>query len=101
AQAAINSNDKVKEDLKKDLEEIALEELKERNRASEEAGRLDMELHRMEVDERDRQRSHDFEQYKTAIQDREKARAMQAHLADEYNPLAWVAPILALALVLM
>jgi hypothetical protein len=26
---------------------------------------------------------------------------MQAHLADEYNPLAWVAPILALALVLM
>ena len=101
AQAAINSNKQVKDDLTSDLEEIALAELKERNRAKEEAARIELELHRMEVDERDRQRAEDVEQQKRALQDREKARAMQGHLADEYNPLAWVAPILALALVVM
>src|SRR5919109_15787 len=54
AEAAINSDDKVKEQLKNDLAEIALEELKERNRASEQAGQLDLELYRIQADERDR-----------------------------------------------
>jgi Phage tail lysozyme len=101
AQAAINANNDLKEQLQKDLEEIALEELKERNRASEEAGRIDLELYRMEADERERERTEDFERYQRDLQDRQQARTMQVHLAEELNPLAWVAPILALALVLM
>ena len=57
AEAKINTDIAVKEQLQKDLEEIALEELKERNRASEEAGRIDLEIYRMEADERDRKRA--------------------------------------------
>jgi hypothetical protein len=101
AQAMINENNKLKEQLQKDLEEIALDELKERNRASEESGRIDLELYRMEADEREQKRAEESRQYRRDLQDRQEARSVQAHLADEYNPLAWVAPILALALVLI
>ncbi|TJW35929.1 MAG: hypothetical protein E5W83_34110, partial [Mesorhizobium sp.] len=80
AEAKINTDIAVKEQLQNDLEEIALEELKERNRASEEAGRIDLELYRMEADERDRERAESFELYKRDSQDRQDARATQMHL---------------------
>ena len=100
-QTTIDTDPAAKQRLQKDLEEIALEELKERDRANEEAGRVDLELYRVEADERARQWAEDFQQNQRALQDVRETRAMETRLAEEHSPLAWVAPILAFALVLM
>jgi hypothetical protein len=80
-----------------DLEEIALEG-EERKRASEEAGGSTWNSIAW-ADERDRQRAQDFEQYKRDL-GTVRRRAMQAHLADEYNH-SHGSPHPALALVVM
>ena len=87
--------------LDKDLQEIALEELKERDRANEEAQRIEFERYRLDAEERERIRAEEFQQQLLDFQDRQVARSSQMTLAEEYNPLAWVAPILAFLLVAM
>ena len=85
--------------LQKDLQQIALEELKERNRASEEAQRVEFERYRMDAEERERVRAEELQRQMLDFQDRQVARSTQMQLAEEQNPLAWVAPILAFVLV--
>ena len=87
--------------LEKDLQDIALEELKERDRANEEAQRIEFERYRMDAEERERIRAEEFQRQMLDFQDRQVARSSQMTLAEEHNPLAWVAPILAFVLVAM
>jgi hypothetical protein len=91
----------VKDQLLKDLQEIALEELKERDRASEEAQRIEFERYRMDAEERERVRAEEFQRQLLDFKDRQVARSSQTTLAEEHNPLAWVTPILAFLLVAM
>src|SRR6516165_6839746 len=51
---AIENSPPAKEQLQNDLQQITLEELKERDRAKEEAQRIDFERYRMDAEERDR-----------------------------------------------
>ena len=46
--------------LEKDLQDIALEDLKERDRAKEEAQRVEFERYRMDAEERERDRAEEF-----------------------------------------
>jgi hypothetical protein len=62
---------------------------------------MDLELNRVEAEEREREREEDFRRYLRDLQDRQEARSMETRLAEEQNPLAWVAPIMAFALVLL
>ena len=101
ARAKIEADPQVKAQLQKDLAEIALEETREQNRAKEEAQRIDLELNRVEADERERVREEEFRQYLHDLQDRQEARSMETRLAEDHNPLAWVAPIMAFGLVLL
>jgi hypothetical protein len=87
--------------LDKDLQQIALDELKERNRANEEAQRIEFERYRMDTEENDRIRAEEFRRQMLGFQDRQVARSSEMTLAEEHNPLAWVAPILAFLLVAM
>jgi hypothetical protein len=87
--------------LDKDLQQIALDELKERNRANEEAQRIEFERYRMDTEESDRIRAEEFRRQMLDFQDRQVARSSEMTLAEEHNPLAWVAPILAFLLVAM
>jgi hypothetical protein len=87
--------------LQKDLQEIALEGLKERDRANEEAQRVEFERYRMDSEERERLRAEEFQRQLLDFQDRQVARSTQMRLAEEQSPLAWVAPILAFVLVAM
>ena len=87
--------------LDKDLQQIALDELKERNRANEEAQRIEFERYRMDTEENDRIRAEEFRRQMLDFQDRQVARSSEMTLAEEHNPLAWVAPILAFLLVAM
>ena len=87
--------------LDKDLQEIALEELKERDRANEEAQRIEFERYRLDAEERERIRAEEFQRQLLDFQDRQVARSSEMTLAEEHNPLAWVAPILAFLLVAM
>jgi Phage tail lysozyme len=89
----------VKDQLQKDLQDIALAELKERDRANEEAQRVELERYRMDAEERERLREQQFQQQLLDFQDRQVARSTQMQLAEEHSPLAWVAPILAFILV--
>jgi hypothetical protein len=89
----------VKEQLQKDLQEIALEELKERDRANEQAQRVELERYRMDAEERERIREQQFQQQLLDYQDRQVARSTQMQLAEEHSPLAWIAPLLAFVLV--
>ncbi|HTV33816.1 MAG TPA: phage tail tip lysozyme, partial [Methylocella sp.] len=98
-QDKIDRDPQVKAQLQKDLAEIAFEEAKEQDRAREEAQQIDLELYRLEAEERERQREQEFRQYLRDLQDRQDARAMQGKLADDHSPLAWVAPILAFMLI--
>jgi hypothetical protein len=101
ARAKIEADPQAKAQLQKDLAEIALEATKEQNRANEEAQRIDLELNRLESEERERAREEEFRQYLRDLQDRQEARSMETTLAEEHNPLAWVAPIMAFGLVLL
>ena len=85
--------------LEKDLQDIALEDLKERDRANEEAQRVEFERYRMDAEERERIRAEEFQRQLLDFQDRQVARSTQMQLAEEHSPLAWVAPILAFVLV--
>ncbi len=85
--------------LENDLQGIALEELKERDRANEEAQRVDFERYRIDAEERERLRAEEFQRQLLDFQDRQIARSTQMQLAEEHSPLAWVAPILAFVLV--
>jgi hypothetical protein len=76
-----------------------LEELKERDRANEEAQRVELERYRMDAEDRERARERQFQQQLLDFQDRQVARSTQMQLAEEHSPLAWVAPILAFVLV--
>ncbi len=101
AQKKINEDPALREKLQNDLAAIALAETKEQNRANEEAERITLEFDRLEVEDRERQRQEDYRQYLRDLQDRQDARGMQAKLAEDHSPLAWVAPIMAFVLVLM
>ena len=101
AQHKIDTDAQLKAQLQKELAEIALAETEEQNRAKEEAQQTDLELYRLEAEERQRLREEEFQQYLRDLQDRQGARAMQTELAEEHNPLAWVAPIIAFALVVV
>ncbi len=101
AQKKINEDPALREKLQNDLAAIALAETKEQNRANEEAERISLEFDRLEVEDRERQRQEDYRQYLRDLQDRQDARGMQAKLAEDHSPLAWVAPIMAFVLVLM
>ena len=101
AQKKINEDPALREKLQNDLAAIALAETKEQNRANEEAERISLEFDRLEVQDRERQRQEDYRQYLRDLQDRQDARGMQAKLAEDHSPLAWVAPIMAFVLVLM
>jgi hypothetical protein len=85
--------------LQNDLQQIALQELKERDRANEEAQRVELERYRMDAEERERIRAEEFQRQLLDFQDRQVARSTQMQLAEEGSPLAWVAPILAFVLV--
>ncbi len=98
---AIENSPPAKEQLQNDLQQIALEELKERDRAKEEAQRIEFERYRMDAEERERIRAEEFQRQLLDFQDRQVARSSQMTLAEEHNPLAWVAPILAFLLVAM
>jgi hypothetical protein len=87
--------------LSKDLQQITLDELKERNRANEEAQRIEFERYRLDTEESDRIRAEEFRRQMLDFQDRQIARSSEMTLAEEHNPLAWVAPILAFLLVAM
>jgi hypothetical protein len=89
----------VKDQLQNDLQGIALEELKERDRANEQAQRVELERYRMDAEERERIREQVFQQQLRDFQDRQVARSTQMQLAEEHSPLAWIAPILAFVLV--
>jgi hypothetical protein len=101
AQSKIDEDPQIKAQLQQRLAEIAQEELKERNRANEEAQRVNLELYRFDAEERERVRQEEFQQYLPDLQDRQEARTMEMRLADNGSPLAWVSPILAFALVAM
>ena len=90
-----------KAQLQKDLQAVALDELKERDRAKEEAQRIEFERYRMDAEERERIRAEEFRRQLLDFQDRQVARSSEMTLAEEHNPLAWVAPILAFLLVAM
>jgi hypothetical protein len=96
---AIENSPPAKEQLQNDLQQIALQELKERDRANEEAQRIEFERYRMDAEERERIRAEEFQRQMLDFQDRQLARSSQMTLAEEHNPLAWVAPILAFVLV--
>jgi hypothetical protein len=98
---AIENSAPAKEQLQKDLQQITLDELKERNRANEEAQRIEFERYRMDTEESDRIRAEEFQRQMLDFQDRQVARSSEMTLAEEQNPLAWVAPILAFLLVAM
>ena len=98
---AIENSPPAKEQLQKDLQQITLDELKERNRANEEAQRIEFERYRMDTEESDRIRAEEFQRQMLDFQDRQVARSSEMTLAEEQNPLAWVAPILAFLLVAM
>ena len=98
---AIENSAPAKEQLQKDLQQITLDELKERNRANEEAQRIEFERYRMDTEESDRIRAEEFQRQMLDFQDRQVARSSEMTLAEEHNPLAWVAPILAFLLVAM
>ena len=98
---AIENSAPAKEQLSKDLQQITLDELKERNRANEEAQRIEFERYRMDTEESDRIRAEEFQRQMLDFQDRQVARSSEMTLAEEHNPLAWVAPILAFLLVAM
>jgi hypothetical protein len=85
--------------LQNDLQQIALQELKERDRANEEAQRVELERYRMDAEERERIRAEEFQRQLLDFQDRQVARSTQMQLAEEGSPLVWVAPILAFVLV--
>ena len=85
--------------LQTDLQQIALQELKERDRANEEAQRVELERYRMDAEERERVRAEEFRRQLLDFQDRQIARSTQMQLAEEHSPLAWIAPILAFVLV--
>ena len=87
--------------LDKDLQQIALDELKERDRTKEEAQRIEFERYRLDAEERERVRAVEVQRQLLDFQDRQLARSSQMTLAEEHNPLAWVAPILAFLLVAM
>ncbi len=96
---AIENSPPAKAQLQNDLRQIALEELKERDRANEEAQRIEFERYRMDAEEHERIRAEEFQRQMLDFQDRQLARSSQMTLAEEHNPLAWVAPILAFVLV--
>ena len=87
--------------LENDLQQIALDELKERDRAKEEVQRIEFERYRIDAEERDRVRAEELRQQMLDFQDRQLARSSEMTLAEEHNPLAWVAPLLAFLLVAM
>jgi len=99
--AAIENSPPAKEQLQDDLRQIMLEELKERDRANEEAQRIEFERYRMDAEERERVRAEEFQRQLLDFHDRQVARSSEMTLAEEHNPLAWVAPILAFLLVAM
>jgi Phage tail lysozyme len=96
-----NSQQTTKDQLQNDLQQIALEELKERDRANVEAQRVELEHYRMDAEERERIREQEFQRQLLDFQDRQVARSTQMQLAEEHSPLAWIAPILAFVLVAM
>ena len=87
--------------LEKDLQEIALQDLKERDRTKEEAQRIEFERYRVDAEERERIREEEFRAQLLDFRDRQVARSTQMQLAEEHSPLAWIAPILAFILVAM
>ncbi len=101
AQSKIDSDAQVKAQLQSELDTITLEEMKEQNRAAEAAQRFDLDFEARQAEEREKVREEEFQRYLRDLQDRQDARAMQMKLADEHNPLAWVAPLFAFALILM
>jgi hypothetical protein len=100
-QTAIEASPPAKEQLKNEVQQITLDELKERNRANEEAQRIEFERYRMDAEERERIRAEEFQRQMLDFQDRQLARSSQMTLAEEHNPLAWVPPLLAFILVAM
>jgi len=96
---AIENSPSARQQLQDDLQQITLDELKERDRANEEAQRVELERYRMDADERERVRAEEFQRQLLDFQDRQVARSTQMQLAEEQSPLAWVAPILAFVLV--
>jgi hypothetical protein len=101
AATAINGNPDAKKQLSDEFAAIVDFELKERERGQDESHRVQLEMIRQEAEERDRQRTAEFRRYVRNLQDRREARTIEMQLAEEHSPLAWVAPILAFALVLM
>ena len=99
--AAIEASPPAKEQLGNDLKQITLDELKERDRAKEEVQRIEFERYRIDAEERDRVRAEELRQQMLDFQDRQLARSSEMTLAEEHNPLAWVAPLLAFLLVAM
>jgi hypothetical protein len=99
--AAIQASPPAMEQLKNDVQQITLDELKERDRAKEEAQRIEFERYRADAEERERIRAEEFQRQLLDFQDRQVARSSEMTLAEEHNPLAWVAPILAFLLVAM
>jgi tail lysozyme len=93
------ANEALKEKLQSALNEIAQLELQQRNRANEEAARVELERYRMDAEEREQVRDQQFQEYLLSLQDVQAARSTQMQLAEEQSPLAWVAPILAFVLV--
>ena len=63
--------------LDKDLQQIALDELKERDRTKEEAQRIEFERYRLDAEERERVRAEEVQRQLLDFQDRQLARSSQ------------------------
>src|SRR5262247_4005 len=63
AHAAVEADPALKLQVQSKLAEIALEETKEQNRAKEEQQRIELDLTRLEADERERARQNEFQTY--------------------------------------
>lgn len=98
-QQKIDTDPQLTAQLRKDLAALAIEELRERGRMKQDAWEIEVELTRLDAEERERVRQEEFQRYLLDLQDRRDARSMEMRLAEDHNPLAWVAPIMAFALI--
>lgn len=117
--AELNKSE-VKDDVQRTLTGVALDELKEKNRAAQAAAeetnrasladsqeqdraaevqrQIDLEFYKEDLSDREKDRQDAYQRELLDFQDRQIARGTITQLAEEGNPIAWVGPILAFVL---
>lgn len=82
--------------LQKALSEIALEELKEQNRAEAEQRTIELSFYREELADADRQRQAEMERFKARLGDVAAARTAYAETSKQGGLRGWIVPIIAI-----